>query len=128
MPITPLFAAIFALMYVYLSFAVIKHRIGKQVGLGEGEDRDLLVAIRTHANFSEYVPFALILMWFLETVAYNSTLALVLGCVLLLGRVSHIIGLRNPKQYMVLRQAGILATFGVLTVSSVYLIWHYLPV
>ena len=128
MPITPLFAAVFALIYVFLSFAVIKHRVGKQVVLGEGEDRDLLVAIRTHANFSEYVPFALILMWFIETVAYNSALALILGCVLLLGRLSHVIGMRNPKQYMVLRQVGMLATFGVLAVSSIYLIWHYLPV
>jgi len=128
MPITPLFAAIFAIIYVVLSFGVIKHRFAKQVSLGDGQDKQLQTAIRAHGNFAEYVPFALLLMWFLEIVAYEFTLVLILGTALLVARLAHVVGLRDPKKYIVLRQLGTMATFAVLLFSAGRLIWQYFPV
>jgi uncharacterized membrane protein YecN with MAPEG domain len=128
MLVTPFFAAVFVLIYVLLSFSVVRHRIGKQVALGEGEDRDLHVAIRVHGNFSEYIPLALLLMWFVEMVLYDSRLAFGMGIVLLVGRVMHFIGMHSPRKYMILRQLGMLATFGVLLVGAVRLLWLYVPI
>ena len=128
MPITPLFAAIFAIIYVVLSLTVVKHRFGKQVSLGDGQDKQLQKAIRIHANFAEYVPFALLLMWFLEIVAYEFGLVLILGTVLLVARLAHVVGTRDPKNYIIFRQVGALATFTVLLVSAGRLIWQYFPV
>ena len=127
MPVTPLFAALFAIIYVYLSIGVIRQRLGKQVALGDGGDKELLIAIRAHGNFMEYVPLSLLLLWFIETVMYDSRLAFLLGSMLLLGRVCHVLGLKFPKKLMILRQLGMLATFGVLLASAGRLIWHYLP-
>ena len=128
MPITPFFAAIFAVIYIVLSFDVIKHRFGKQVSLGDGEDRQLQKAIRIHGNFAEYVPFALLIMWFLEMVAYEFVLVLILGTVLLIARLAHVVGMRDPKKYLIFRQLGIIATFAVLLIGAARLIWQYLPV
>ena len=127
MPVTPLFAAIFSLIYIVLSVAVVRQRLGKKLTLGSGEDRDLEKAIRIHGNFAEYVPLSLLLLWFLEAIAFNGRMAFILGCILLISRLAHVIGMRDPRNYMILRQLGVLGTFGVMGVSSVFLIWHYLP-
>ena len=127
MPVTPLFAAVFALMYIVLSVFVIRQRLSKKVALGEGGDSELERAIRVHGNFAEYVPFTLLLLWFLESITFNSALALILGCGLLVGRIAHVIGIRDPENYLILRQLGMLATFTVMGCCSGYLIWHYLP-
>ena len=57
------FAAILAILYIQLSFRVIKLRRAKRISLGDGGDKSLQAAIRTHANFIEYVPFSLILLF-----------------------------------------------------------------
>lgn len=127
MALTPVFVAIFILMFVVLSVNVIRYRFSRKISIGDGDDRDLRVAIRIQANFAEYVPFALIMLWCVEQFTYNSGLVLILGSILLVARLAHVIGMLNPKKYMVLRQLGILATQGILIVGSISLIWHYLP-
>ena len=125
---TPMFAAIFALFYVGLSVLVIRQRFKKSVLYGNGESTELIKAVRIHANFIEYVPFALILFWFLEAVLFNSTLVFLLGSVLLFGRISHVIGMLKPKKLLVLRQIGMMATFGVLIVAAMFILKSYLPI
>jgi len=133
MPVTPLFAAIFALAYVYLSVTVIKVRFSEKIVLGL-ENKDFVTntkleqAVRIHANFIEYVPMALILFWFLENITYSHTSVFWLGCILLIARVAHVIGMRNHQQYMLFRQCGMAATFGVIVFSAIKLILWYLPV
>ena len=128
MLVTPLLAAIFGLMFVVLSLAVVRHRFNQRVILGDGENIDLRVAIRVHANFIEYVPLALILLWCLEAVLFdNSGFVLIMGVVLLLARFIHVIGMRYPKQWMILRQLGMVGTFSVYLVVSLRILWHYLP-
>lgn len=128
MLITPLIAAICALLYMYLSFAVIQQRLSTGVALGSGGESVLEVEIRAHANFAEYVPFALILLWFVETVTYEHSLAFILGCILIVARIAHVIGLRNPNNLMILRKLGIVATFIVILASAGRIIWHYAPI
>lgn len=133
MPITPLLAAIFALGYIYLSIAVIKLRTSEKITDGlENSDsiksRALEKAVRTHANFIEYVPMALILFWFLENITYSHTTVFWLGCILLIARVAHVVGMQNPREHMIFRVVGTAATFVVITFSAIKLIWWYLPV
>lgn len=128
MPITPLFIALFALFYIVLSIGVIRLRLASGISHGSGDQIELEHAVRAHANFAEYVPLALLLLWSLETISYDSTLAFILGCVLLVGRISHVIGVRDPQRFMLMRKIGIVATFAVLLIGSLRLIWHYLPV
>jgi len=128
MPVTPLFAAILAVVYIWLSCRVIQRRLGKNISIGSAGDKDLEKAIRVHGNFGEYVPISLVLLWFLETIVYSSTLAFILGCVLVASRFAHIIGLNDTATKMMFRRAGTLGTFAVILITSAVLIWHYLPV
>ncbi|WP_390444632.1 MAPEG family protein [Pseudoalteromonas sp. MTN2-4] len=49
-----------------LKFKTIKIRKRLQVGVGTGDNPELLRAMRVHANFSEYVPITLLLILSVE--------------------------------------------------------------
>jgi uncharacterized membrane protein YecN with MAPEG domain len=129
MPIVPLFAAVLGLVYVALSFYVIGFRRRTMTSLGAQEgNADMLKAIRAHANFAEYVPLALILLWFVESIVFAPALyVLVLCTALLVGRALHIVGILNGTKYIRFRQIGMVLTFLVIIVSSLRIVWYYLP-
>ena len=54
--ITPLYAAIIALIFVVLSFRTLLLRRRLGIAIGTGENPILTRAIRVHSNFAEYVP------------------------------------------------------------------------
>jgi uncharacterized membrane protein YecN with MAPEG domain len=64
--IVPTYAAIFAFIYLALSAQVIRARRQAKTAIGTRGDVRLERKIRVHANFSEYVPFALLLLSFVE--------------------------------------------------------------
>ena len=120
--IVPIYAAIFGLMLVYLSFLVIKQRRSAKVSLGDGDNPTLRKAIAVHSNFSQYVPFALLLIAFVELNHASATITHGLCASLLIGRVAHAYGLAQAVQIMKLRQIGMLLTFGVIIVAAFYLL------
>ena len=69
MPITAFYAALLAVLFLFLSVRVIGWRRERRVEFGHGEDFELLRRMRVHANFAEYVPFALLLMALAESMA-----------------------------------------------------------
>lgn len=125
--ITPLFGALFALIYVVLSLNVVRYRFGNKISLGDGGNKHLEMASRAHANFIEYVPLALLLMWFLESLTLSPNEVFLTGSILLLARVAHAFGILYPRQLMIMRQLGAIGTFAVLIMLSISLIKHYLP-
>jgi len=125
MPITPLFAAIFGLMYIVLSFGVIRLRLSHHVSIGSGENSDLEKAVRIHGNFAEYVPFSLILLWFLEEIEQSSGLVFGLCIFLLVSRVSHYMGMKNQASLMIFRKLGMIGTFLVILISSLALLYSF---
>ncbi len=128
MLITPLFAALFGLLYVALSLYVVSHRFSKKISIGSGGDKATEMAMRAHANFIEYVPLALILFYFIEVISLSSTLVFVMACTLLFARVAHIIGMLKPAQWLILRQLGSVLTFTVIIIVSVSLALRYIPI
>ena len=128
MLVTPLFAAVLGLLFVLLSLGVVRIRFSQRISMGVADNRALEKAVRSHANFAEYVPLALLLMWFVETLTLSSALVAVAGCVLVLARVFHAIGMANPKRWLVLRQLGVVMTFAVILVLCVVLLYWYWPV
>lgn len=120
--IVPIYAAIFGLMLVYLSFLVIKQRRSAKVSLGDGDDPTLRKAIAVHSNFSQYVPFALLLITFVELNHTSAYLVHGLCASLLIGRVAHAYGLAQANQIMKLRQLGMALTFSVIIVAALYLL------
>jgi uncharacterized membrane protein YecN with MAPEG domain len=116
---TLLIAAICALFYVFLSLRVILVRFkGEKLAVDTPADGALQMRIRIHGNFIEYVPFALLLMGFLEISGTSQVHLLWLGGILIAARVAHAIGLpmKAPNPW---RAFGIMGTLGVLIAESV---------
>ena len=115
-----LFAGIFGLIYLYLSVEVTKLRVKHQISLGDGGRTDLLKAIRIHGNFSEYVPFALFLLFLSELSGGRSWLLYALGATLLIARILHIIGIRTTDIAYTYRFLGAVLTWFVILILSVF--------
>src|SRR4051812_29434920 len=87
--VTPLYAALLALWFIVLSLRVMGLRRDTQVTLGDGGHTSMQRAIRGHANFVEYVPFALLLLLLLELSRFSLYLIHALGITLLIARLLH---------------------------------------
>ena len=120
--ITPLYAGILGLFYLYLAFQVIRRRMGKGVGLGDGGHPDLTRAIRVHANFAEYVPLALILLLMLEGQGYSPWFVHVLGVLLVFARLAHAHGLSQSDGHSRGRFLGTATTLFVVGSASLLVI------
>jgi len=109
-------------MFVALSFRTIFLRVRTNVLIGTGEDRRLARAVRVHSNFAEYVPLALILIYFLELNG-GSKLWIHIPCIaLLLGRILHAYGVSQVKENPRFRIAGMILTLSCLVSTSARLI------
>jgi uncharacterized membrane protein YecN with MAPEG domain len=122
----PIYAALLALLYVYLSVRTIGVRRRVQVALGAGENPEMLRAMRVHANFAEYVPLALILIYLVEAQGTAAWLVHALGVALLLGRCLHAYGVSQVKETFFFRVSGMVLTFNVLGVSAGLILAHTL--
>ena len=120
--VIPIYAAILALLYVYLSARTIGFRRKSRVSIGDGGDQELLRAVRMHANFAEYVPLSLILLTFIELQAGPMLLLHVLGCLLLVARISHAYGISSVQAKGIFRVGGMAGTFTVITISATWLV------
>ncbi len=116
--ITPIYAAILAIIFVALSLRIIKTRRQNNISLGDAANTKLQRAIRAQGNFAEYVPLALILLGYVEILQYPQALLHALAASLVLGRLLHAWGISNEKENFKFRVAGMMLTFVVLLGSS----------
>lgn len=120
--VIPFYAAILALLYVYLSARTIGFRRKSRVSIGDGGDQELLRAVRMHANFAEYVPLSLILLTYIELQAGPMLLLHVLGGLLLVARISHAYGISSVHAKGIFRVGGMAGTFTVITIAAILLL------
>ena len=123
MMITLATAGILGLIYLVLSGNVswARQKVGINVGDGGGrpEAEPLVVAMRMHANFGEYVPLALILLGSIELAGGGHTLLVILALLLVLGRLAHPFGMTRPAPNP-FRAAGALLTWAVILIASLW--------
>ena len=122
MTITPIYAGLLGLIFLFLSTSVVVGRSRKKVSLGDGGDETLNRRIRGQANFAEYVPLILMLTVFVEEMGANSLLVHGLNMGLVVGRIMHAIALTSPTPQPFFRTAGAGLTFIVLAVASIRLL------
>ena len=97
LPASFLYAALLGLLLIALSANVVRARRRYRVGLGVGTEEGMQQAVRVQANFSEYVPFAVILLILAELTEMPAIAVHVAGIILLTSRVLHAWGLaRSP--------------------------------
>lgn len=117
--ITPVYAALLALLYVTLSVRVILQRRSDKISYGDGGNTGMLKVMRTHSNFAEYAPFALLLIAMVELQGAGAWLVNLLGLGILAGRVLHAYGFGRQPQIVILRQIGMLLTFAVMVMAAI---------
>ncbi len=118
MTIVPVYAALLAFVYIYLSTRVIALRRSRKIALGANGDPVMERAMRVHANFTEYTPFALLLLFMLETNGGNVVWLNVLCAALLAGRGLHAIGLAKANEDFRYRVAGMTMTLSVIGAAA----------
>ena len=124
--ITGLYAALAAIVLLGLSLRVVRLRRRHRVGIGDGGHNDLAQSIRAQANFTEYVPLALILLLVLEVSGGSAWLIHGLGIVLVAARVAHAAGLIRSRGTSVGRAAGASLTFLILLVAAILILLDWL--
>jgi uncharacterized membrane protein YecN with MAPEG domain len=118
MAVTAFYASLLAFLFVLLSARVIAQRREARVELGAGESRELLRRSRVHANFAEYVPMALLLLAFAESLKVPSIVLHALGAALLVGRVLHAYGLSQTPHIVKWRVTGMVLTLTTIGVAA----------
>lgn len=122
MPVTPLYAALLALIFVALSVRTIRLRRRYRVAIGDGGNEPLKRAARVHANFAEYVPLALLLVYFAENGGAPALLIHALSGALVCGRLSHAWGVSQPRENFRFRVTGMVLTFIVIITAGLFLL------
>lgn len=125
-PVTSLYAALLALLLMLLSARVSLLRRATGTFFGSGEDPRLLRAIRAQGNFVEYAPMALLLLLLLEARDLPTGLLHILGGAILGGRALHALGISPEPERLILRQLGMVLTFGALGVGAALLLYGLL--
>lgn len=107
------------LIFIWLSFRVIRYRRAERIPLGSGGNPALERAIRAHANFAEFVPFAVLLLILAEWGGAWPLLVHALGALLVAARLSHGVGMvQDPEDYR-FRVCGMMGTFSVMGIAAV---------
>jgi uncharacterized membrane protein YecN with MAPEG domain len=121
-PITALYAALQAFVAIALTAPVGRLRGQTNVSLGDGGNPALWVAIRRHANWTEHVPFALLLIALLELNGASRGLLHGLGATLLVARILHPLGLRHDNMRVPTRGLGAIGTLLVTLIAAIALL------
>ena len=121
---TPIYAALLALLFIFLSIRTVRFRQRLRVAVGDGAQPLLQRAMRVHANFAEYVPIALLLIYFLEMHTQARLMIHVLGIALVVGRLLHAYGVSQLRENLRFRIVGIVLTFLVIIFASGALLIH----
>ncbi|HSM95783.1 MAG TPA: MAPEG family protein [Rhizomicrobium sp.] len=106
------YAALNALVMLVLGVLVTRARVTYRVDIGDGGVPQVAGPLRAHANNTEYVPMALLLVWALASPLGGSIwLIHGVGGTLTLGRILHALGLSQSTGPSTLRLVGIMLTW-----------------
>jgi hypothetical protein len=122
-PITALWAGPLALLFVALSYQVVRMRHRFKQGLGDGGHPPLQRAIRVHGNFAEYVPFILLLLALCELTGAPAWALHTFGATALTARLLHAWGVSGKSGTSIGRYWGTLGTFILLAFGGGWALW-----
>jgi hypothetical protein len=122
-PVSFLYAALLGLLLIALSVAVVLARRRFRVGLGTGDDGAMQQAVRVQGNFTEYVPFAVVLLIVAEITGMPLPAVHAAGIVLVASRLIHAWGLSHSPGVTFGRFYGTAGTWLVITGLSLWILF-----
>jgi len=124
--VTPIYALPLAAIFLVLFMRTTAKRAAVGLSIGDGGNAELLLRIRQHGNFVEWVPMVLILMILAEGMGAPALYLHISGALLLIGRIAHPFGLKIDNAGHPLRYVGngtnILATLNVMVCLAMNLL------
>ena len=125
LPITLMYAGIFAIIALLLSFLAgsARGRAGTSILYGDPVDMKLAEKVRRHQNFLEYVPIFLILFAALEANGVSSMFLYIVGDLMIVVRIFHAFGLHHDNMAHIGRLIGAGGTALLMLVCACYAIW-----
>ena len=104
--VTTLYVFPLVLIWFVLWIGVTSARASLNTSIGDGGNLDLLLKIRRHGNFIEWMPLVLILMVLAEAQGTGPIWLHAAGALLVIGRVVHAFGLKKDNAAHPLRYVG----------------------
>jgi uncharacterized protein len=92
-----LYLAFNLILLLVLGWRTAKARMATGIGLGHGDNEDMMRAMRIHANFAEYAPLVMVGLLALAAVGAPVLLIHGLGGVFTLARIGHGFGFTAPE-------------------------------
>jgi uncharacterized membrane protein YecN with MAPEG domain len=125
LPITLMYAGIFAIFALVLSFKAgsTRGKSGISILFGDPADMDLAQKVRVHQNFLEYVPLFLVVFAALELNGVSPLFLYIVGDLMIISRIAHAIGLKHDNMGHIGRLIGAGGTALLTLVSAVYAVW-----
>jgi hypothetical protein len=119
---TAIYAGLLGLLSIAVAFPAGTLRGKLNIPLGDGGNAGLLLAMRRHANFVEWVPLALILIGLLEVSGVAKVAIHVMGASLVVFRVCHALGFKGDTMRSSGRFVGAMGTALLVVIASVWLL------
>ena len=117
-----LYAAILGLIYIFLSVRTLRMRRKLRIAVGDGGNVEMLRAMRAHANFSEYVPLAVMILFFIESSEASKWIVHTGGMALTTGRILHAYGVSQVQEKFQFRVSGMGLTLTTISLGCLYLL------
>ncbi|MDA5093833.1 MAPEG family protein [Aliiroseovarius sp. KMU-50] len=124
--VTPIYAGLLALLFLYLSARVIRTRQTEKISVGDADNRLMIKTMRTQANCMEYVPISVMMLLLAEIQGAPGWGLHLLGLMLLTGRIMHAVGFGRTPQIIPLRKTGMALTLLMIALSALANILHAL--
>ncbi|BAJ03949.1 MAPEG family protein [Shewanella violacea] len=125
--ISGLYISLTAILMVALAMRVVKLRRKHKIGLGSGDNKELELATRVHANLVENAPFAMVLLLVAELNGLSAIYLHLLGVIWIFGRILHAVGLtRGRGGYHLGRFWGGLLSWLVILILAIVNLVHFI--
>jgi uncharacterized membrane protein YecN with MAPEG domain len=128
--IVAIYAAINALIMLVLGMLVVRARVKTRTEIGDGNDPAMIGPLRAHANNTETVPMAIVLLLVLYALGEGAVMLHIIGILLTLGRLLHAFGLSRSIGTSIGRFGGMVLTWLAYIIAIADVLWlacMYIP-
>jgi len=117
------YGALHILIFLGLSIAVIRERLSRRIGLGDGGDMEFLQISRMQGHAAEYLAPILVLLLFFALLDIGALGLHLFGLATLAGRVMHAAGIHKTPYLSMGRTLGMVLLIAALGLGSLGLLF-----
>ena len=117
------YAVLNALLMLILGMLVVRARVKTRTEIGDGGNPDMVGPLRAHANNTEYVPMAIVLLLIMYSLGSNVIVIHAVGVTLTLGRLLHAFGLSRNVGTSAPRFLGMILTWLAYIIAILVILW-----